>query len=229
MKRLTLGLIAWCCLGVASTWAITKAELDDRVRKLAAKFDELQQKSEKRIPAETLAKAHGIILLDRTKAGFIFAYQGGSGVALVRDPNSKEWSPAAFVAASEASLGFQVGGQQSFIVLLLMTTNATAALTKSTFEFGGEARGTAGDQSEGVEGSVKSHEQPVLFFSDSKGLYGGVSVKGGAITPDGDANLAYYGQYRSMKDILFDRKVKAGETAVELAKKFNVPSNSTKK
>src|SRR5437773_9252357 len=118
MKTLTFGLLL---LGVASaTLATDKAELDYRIRKLTAKFEAMQAKPDKAIPPETLLQAQGIILLDRTKAGFIFAYQGGAGVALVKQPGTDRWSPAAFVAANEGSLGFQVGGQQSFIVILLM-------------------------------------------------------------------------------------------------------------
>ncbi len=77
------------------------------------------KKPDKNIPPDVLHRAQGIILLDRTKAGFILAYQGGGGVAMVRDADrTKAWSPAAFVGASEASLGFQVGGEQGFYVIL---------------------------------------------------------------------------------------------------------------
>src|SRR5450756_174603 len=72
----------------ASVMAVEKAVLEGRVRKLAYKFEAMQRHPFKRIPASTLRAAQGIILLDRTKAGFIFAFQGGSGVAMVRDHTS---------------------------------------------------------------------------------------------------------------------------------------------
>jgi lipid-binding SYLF domain-containing protein len=219
MKTLLLGLIL---LGfAASALAIDKAELDNRIRTLTAKLETLQQKPDKRIPADNLRKARGIILLDRTKAGFIFAYQGGGGVALVKDAKTDKWSTVAFLAANEASLGFQVGGQQSFYVILLMNTNATRLLTEPNFEFGGEARGTAGNTTSGVEGTVSSAEQPTLVYDDRKGLYGGAAVKGGAIAPDDEANRAYYEQSVTMQDILFDKKVKATKAASELAAKIS--------
>src|SRR5437879_366785 len=80
------------------------AKLDARVRKLTGKFEALQSNPEKCVPAETLHKARGIILLDRTKAGFLFGFQGGGGVAMVKDAKTDQWGPVAFVSASEASV-----------------------------------------------------------------------------------------------------------------------------
>jgi lipid-binding SYLF domain-containing protein len=221
MKALTLGLFL---LGfVTSTFAadkVAKARLEVRIRSLTAKFEALQQKPELRIPAENLRKAHGIILLDRTKAGFVFAFQGGGGVAMVKEPKSEKWGPAAFYSATEASLGLQIGGQQSFVVILLMDTNATRRLTESTFEFGGEARGTVGDYSTGEEGKFTNKGGSVRVYTERKGAYAGAAIKGGDISPDHEANQLYYGEFLSAKDILFDRKVKPTNNAEELAKKL---------
>lgn len=166
-----------------------KAELDHGIRKLTGKFEALQAKPDKAIPVETLRQAKGIVLLDRTKAGFIFAFQSGGGLAMVKDPKSGRWSAPAFLTATEASLGFQIGGQQSFIVILLMNTNATRLLTDGDMESGGETRGTAGDSSAGVEGKIRSNPS-VQVYDDHKGLYGGAALKGGAISSDEDANTA---------------------------------------
>ncbi len=200
--------------------AVDKTDLDNAIRKLTAKFEAMQAKPEKRIPADNLRKAQGIVLLDRTKAGFLFAYQGGGGLAMVRDPKSGQWSPPAFFKANEASLGLQIGGEQSFVVVLLMNTNSARTLTEPTFSFGGEASGTAGDASGGAQSTVTSQEQVKLVYADREGLYGGVSVKGGSISPDTDANIAYYGQALSTGEILFDKKGKPDDTAIQLAKKI---------
>ena len=129
MKTKIIGLVM---LGLVSTaLAIGPGELDDRIRSLTEKFAMLQSQPEKAVPADVLAKARGIILLDRTKAGFIFAYQGGGGVAMVRDAADK-WSPVSFLAANQASLGFQIGGEQNFYAILIMNTNALRVLTDPT-------------------------------------------------------------------------------------------------
>ena len=87
-------------------------------------------------------------------------------------------------------------------------------------KFGGEASGTAGNTSGGAESTISSVEQPVLAYSDTAGLYGGAAIKGGAISPDTDADLAYYAQPLTAKEILFDNKVKPTEAAAELAQKI---------
>lgn len=218
MKALTF-VLALLSL-VTSASALDKAELDYRIRKLTAKFDALQANPEKRVPADNLRKAQGVILLDRTKAGFIFAYQGGGGVALVKEPKTGKWSPAAFVSANEASLGFQIGGEQAFYVILLMHTNAVRMLTDTKIDFAGEARGTAGDASAGEEGKISTTEHPVLVYDSRTGLFGGAAIKGGAISANDEANRIYYGDYLTMQDILFDHKVPASESATELVKRF---------
>ena len=205
----------------APAWAVDKAQLDKRIRTLTTKLEVMQSKPDKRIPADNLRKAQGVVLLDRTKAGFIFAYQGGGGVAMVKDAKSGSWSAPAFMRANEASLGFQIGGQQSFVVMLLMNTNATRALTDSSVNFGGEASGTAGNETGKAEETLPSDtQQLVLVYGDSTGLYGGVSIKGGDLSPDADANVAYYGQALTPKEILFDKTVKPSETATALAEKI---------
>ena len=204
---------------VSSALAVDKADLDNRVRKLTAKFDELQSKPDKSIPADKLSKAQGIVLLDRTKAGFIFAYQGGSGVALSRERGGK-WGAPAFLRANEASLGFQIGGQQSFVVILLMNTNAVQSFAEGNFKFGGEAAGTAGSASGGVEGTVSDNEPLVLIYTDREGLYGGAAIKGDAISTDTDGDIAYYGQYLTMREILVDHKVQPTPVATELIQRL---------
>ena len=223
MRRLSIGLLL---LGLAvPALAIDKVDVDKRIRMLTTKLDEMQSKSDKRIPAEHLRNAKGIILLNRSKGGFIFGYQGGGGLAMVKDAKSGSWSPPSFLNANEASLGFQIGGQQSFIAILLMNTNATRALTDSSFNFGGEASGTAGNTSRKAEGTLTDDQkQLMLVYSDSTGLYGGAAIKGGVLSSDTEANIAYYGESLTPRKILFDRKGTPSEAATSLMQKITQAS-----
>ncbi len=226
MKALAIAIVFLTLAGTIR--AVGPGELDDRIHSLNAKFAALQDKPDKAIPAKILNKACGIVLLDRTKAGVVFAFQGGAGVALARNPRTREWSPAAFVSAKEASLGFQIGAEQDFLVILIMNTNATRMLTDPNYSFGGEARGTAGDVTSGADANVNSPDEPVLVYDDRKGLYGGAAIKGGAINADEDANRTYYGKPLTMKDILFDHQVTATPAATDLAAKLDTYSHDSK-
>jgi lipid-binding SYLF domain-containing protein len=206
-------------LGLATTtFAQTTNELNDKVRKLMAQFDSLQANAEARIPADKLKKAEGVIVMDRTKGGFIFGYEQGFGVAMVK--NKGDWSPFSFMSSQEGSFGAQIGGKSTFCVILLMNEKARDRLVDPKVNFGGEAAGTGGSDSGGVGGNL-TEEPLVLIFGESKGLYGGAVVKGGSVSADDKANEKYYGRFYSIKDILFDGKVKPSETAREFAKKLD--------
>jgi lipid-binding SYLF domain-containing protein len=83
--------------------------------------------------------------------------------------------------------------------------------------------------SAGEKGTVTSPSGSVLGYSDRKGLYGGAVVKGDAITPDNYANRVYYGESLTMREILFEKKVKPTEAATELAQKLaNLSKHTTK-
>jgi lipid-binding SYLF domain-containing protein len=218
-------LTSLCVLGLAGTaLAVDKSDLDVRIRKLTMKFAEMQTKADKRVPADVLRKARGIVLLDRTKAGFIFAYQGGSGIALAKGAKEGQWSAPAFLNANEASLGFQIGGQQSFIVILLMNTNAVRLFAQGNFSFGGEASGTAGNAHATAEGVTSPTEKVVMIYTDKEGLYGGAAIKGDAIAPDEKADFAYYGEFFSMHEILCELKGKPSATSTELTRKIDESS-----
>lgn len=225
MRTLYVGALL-TCLALPGL-AVDRAQLDARLDKLRVSFEVMQAKPEKRIPPQVLRDAQGIVLLDRTKAGFIFAYQGGNGVALARNPFTGQWSAPAFFSASEASLGFQIGGQQTFMVILLMNTNSARWLIEPRFDFGGMAGGTAGNVSGGKEGNVSSSERLELIYTDSQGLYGGAAIKGASISPDSNANVAYYGQYFTTKEILFDNKARPTPAATTLAQRIMECSRPT--
>lgn len=219
MKKL-LVMLTVLSVTVGSAMAASRSELDDRIRKLTYKFQEMQSKPDKAIPAKVLANAKGILLLDRTKAGFIFGFQGGAGVAMVRDVKTGEWGAPAFYNANEGSIGFQIGGQQTFMVMLMMNTNAVRSLIDDAGEVGGEAQGTAGDSSTNAGETYREDDQAVLVYSDTKGLYGGATFKGGAVSPSEKDNMRYYGEYVVVDEILFKKKVEPTELSKALAKKI---------
>jgi lipid-binding SYLF domain-containing protein len=226
MKTLLLGLLL---LGFARvTWADDKADLDKRINALTTRLETLQAKPDKAIPWDKLSKAQGIILLERVKGGLVFGYEDGRGVAMVKDKKSHKWSAAAFMTSGTTSFGLQAGGEQSFYVVLLMTTNSAFLMTEPNFNFGGEARASAGNAHDGTDTTTNSVDMPIQVYDDRNGFYGGAVVKGGTLAPDDKANTTYYGGSFTMKDILFDKKVKATQPAIDLAAKLTELSKKPK-
>jgi lipid-binding SYLF domain-containing protein len=200
--------------------AVDRAGLDARISKLQLKFELMQTKPDRRIPPEVLREARGIILLNHSKVGLVYSYQGGGGVAMARNPRTGEWSAPAFFAASEHGFGLQIGGQHTFTVILLMNTNSMGLLTEPRFDWGALAGATAGASSSSTDGRASNSERLEVVYTDTQGFYGGAAIKGASISPDADANAAYYGQFLTTKEILFGGKAKTSPTAAGLIQKI---------
>ena len=219
MKTLLVGSLL---LGLSlSAQAVTRADLDARLRSFATKFDAMQSKPDKRIPAQLLRQAHGIILVQQSRGGLIVGYQGGNGIAMVREPGTGNWGPPIFLTVNEGTFGAQVGGQTSFMVILLMNGNVNNLIAEAQTGFGQELRGTAGNESTGQRFNNTPPGQQVLIYSDTSGLYGGAIAKTGGLSPDADAEAAYYGQYLTPGEILPGQRVKPTQASSYLADTIN--------
>lgn len=212
MKTFILGILI---MGLAtSAFAVGRGQLDDRVQSLTSKFAAMQQNPATHVPPAELARAKGIILLDRTGGAFIFGYHSGNGLALVRD-SAGHWGPAGFVSSVGASLGPQIGGGKDFFVVLLNSQGAVESLKQSNMNLGAQASATGGSQHAGAETTMNS-QPSVVIYSQRNGLYAGASIKGGSIAPDNNANAVYYGRAVSMEDVLFAREVTPSQSMTDL-------------
>ncbi|MGH7942298.1 MAG: lipid-binding SYLF domain-containing protein [Limisphaerales bacterium] len=192
-------------MGLAtSAFALDRGQLNNRIQSITAKFTAMEQNRATRVPPDQLARANGIILLDRTKGALIFGYHYANGLALVRSADGR-WSPAGFVESSGASLGPQIGGTKDFFVVLMMTPSAVQTLKQPAIDFGAKASETFGGEHAGAKVMTESH--PVMVYSEHNGAFAGASIRGGSVRVDKDANAAYYGHPVSMNGILFAHQV----------------------
>jgi lipid-binding SYLF domain-containing protein len=212
MKKIIVTLLAMGLAG--SAWAATQAQLNHRIQSLDQQFAAMQQIPSKRVPAAELAKARGIVLLNQTKGGLFYAYQSGDGIAMVKDP-AGHWSPPAFVSSTGSSLGFQAGGQEDIYAILFMTPQAAHSLTQQKVNFGAQVGGNAGGATYNAQATTVPANS-IMVYSEHHGLFGGASVKGGALSPDDKANQEYYGKPVSMSGILFNGQVQPTPTADRL-------------
>ena len=218
-SRLLLVLLLLGCLlpalpGFANPLKKTNEKLDQRIRRSADRFIEMQKVPGKRLPADLLARARGIIILHKFKAGLIVVGEAGNGVALVRDKTTGAWSAPAFISSAEGSYGLQIGAQESTIVLLLMNETGLKPLLGGSVNIGVDVAATAGPFDEGGKIDTTTIQQPILVYSSSGGLFAGAAFKGGGILPEQKSNEMFYA--RGMNDILFDPAVRPNATGQHL-------------
>jgi len=143
-------------------------------------------------------EAKGLLICSKVvKAGFIIGGSGGRCVFVAKQ--GKTWNGPAFYSVGTASAGFQAGIQESAIIGLVMTQKAADSLMSKEFKVGGEASAAAGPV--GV-GTASTPSSDIIYYSRSKGLYGGVDVSGAVIKPSEDYNNAFYGKEVSPIDII---------------------------
>jgi lipid-binding SYLF domain-containing protein len=172
------------------------------------------------IPQDLLDKAECIIVLPSVKkAAFGVGARYGRGVMICRGGISYTgpWGPPAMYALEGASIGFQLGGQATDFVLLVMNPAGARSLLRSKVKLGADASAAAGPKGRTAEGAtdvVMTAE--ILSYSRNKGLFAGVSLEGSTLRSDGTANERLYGKKLSAREIIREGKVRNPASAAEL-------------
>ena len=220
LAALTIGFVLLITTS-ASAWHTEKHELlADAVEVLT----DMQGAADERIPQVLIQKAKAIIIIPTLlKGGFMLGARYGEGVASVRDPYTGKWGAPAFITSAGASFGFQAGAQAIDLVLLVMSEKGIKGLLKDNFTLGGDIALTAGPVGRYAEaGSDILLQGEIYSYSRSKGLFGGVSLKGTVIQPNEDKNRSYYGLTLKAQDILMGGAMKRiPKTAQMFIEKMN--------
>lgn len=203
---------------VAAGSAAAQEDQIDRVRDAAVALDEIMAASDKSIPTSILQRAEAIVVIPSAKkAGLGFGGQYGRGVMSARDANGV-WSSPAFLRLDGGSVGFQIGGSSTDIVLVVMNRRGLDNLMRNQFEVGGEAGATAGPVGRDAAASTDIQMRAqILSYSRSRGLFAGVSLKGASIRQDLDSNEKFYGSRFITRDILIERKATQPRSAEAVA------------
>ncbi len=154
---------------------------------------------------ENLNQAKGLIIIPSLlKAGFVIGGSGGSGVLVVKDDKTKQWSQPAFYTLGSATFGLQIGAEAAEVIMMVRTQKAVDALFTSSFKLGGDTSIAVGPVGAGVKSNIVAD---ILSFSRTKGAYAGVSLEGAVIKTKDKWNEAYYGKAVSPVDIIVKRSV----------------------
>lgn len=130
----------------------------------------------------------------------------GTGVISCRD--EADWSPPAFVSISGGSLGLQLGGEESDLVLFFMTRRGVESLLDTKFTLGGEAGVAAGPYGSSAETNTDLRFRAEIYaYGRSRGLFAGLSIEGGSLTINQKAIKKYYGSRIWPEEILFEHQV----------------------
>ena len=170
--------------------AADQAKLDERIRKLTDHFESIAGTPRTRIPGYVLRRAQGIVIFQEFEAGFFVGVRGGNGVALARNPNTGKWSLPSFIKTGKGSLGLQVGGHEISAVMVILDPQVMRQLARARFRIGVDAAATGGSM--GVEADARVGLPPIVLYSNATGLFAGVSIEGGVLTPSNKANQRYY-------------------------------------
>ena len=156
-------------------------------------------------PRIMLRRARAAMICPRVfKAGFIFGGEGGACVLLARAGNGT-WSYPAFYGMGGGSVGLQIGIQDSQLVMLIMTEKGLRAVLDSQFKLGADASLAIATVGAGVEGSTTAaFGADIVAFSQTRGLFGGVSIEGSLMGSRSEWNRAYYGRELGSQQIVID-------------------------
>jgi lipid-binding SYLF domain-containing protein len=223
---LTIGMFA------APAFAAANDEKEeDRVKDAGVVLKEILNIPDN-IPQELLDKAECLVILPSVKKG-AFGVGGsyGRGVMICRSGAhyTGPWGPPALYALEGVSIGFQLGGQATDFVLLVMNPGGARSLLSSKVKLGADASAAAGPKGRTAEGATDVVMQAeILSYSRNKGLFAGVSLEGSTLRSDGSANEKLYGKKLDAKDIIVDHKVAVPPSAKQLVSLLNTKSPKNK-
>ena len=172
------------------------------------------------IPQDLLDKAECVVVLPSVKKGALgIGGSYGRGVMVCRSGEhyKGKWGTPALYALEGVSIGFQLGGQATDFVLLVMNPKGATSLLSSKVKLGADASAAAGPKGRTAEGATDIVMQAeILSYSRNKGLFAGVSLEGSTLRSDGSANEKLYGRKLTAKEIIRGGKVGIPASAHEL-------------
>ncbi|MBZ5641201.1 MAG: lipid-binding SYLF domain-containing protein [Acidobacteriia bacterium] len=169
------------------------------------------------IPQDLLDKARCVIVMPSVlKAAFVVGGSYGRGAMICR--TGKEfngpWGAPSMFALEGGSVGFQIGGEATDFVLLVMNDRGAGSLLHSKVKLGADASAAAGPKGRTASADTDAYlRSEILAYSRSRGAFAGISLEGSTLRPDDDANRRVYGKAVDAATIVTENKMRAPEAA----------------
>ena len=223
-NRISWAGIIFCAIiitgmcGAAPAAAAAKASTDTQriVTKARVTLDGFMADKNYSWFQQQLKSARGILIYPQVlKAGFFLGGSGGTGVLLVKDKQSGDWSQPAFYTVGSVSFGLQIGGEAAEVVMLVMSDKAVDSLFASSVKLGGDTSVALGPVGAGATANVTAD---FISFAKSKGAYAGLNLQGSVVEVKDKLNAAYYGKQVRPVEIIVEKKVsKKGSSSLRAA------------
>src|SRR5208282_1292759 len=191
-------------IAIASLTAVASDREDDvnRTHRAARVFKEIMDTPDRGIPSGLLESAKCVAIIPGDKKfAFIFGGSYGRGLATCRTEHG--WSAPMFVAIDGGSVGYQIGGSSTDIVMLFMNDHALQSLMSDKFKLGADASVAAGPVGRNATAATDLKlNAEILSYSRSKGIFAGVSLDGAVMQADKSGDKAMYGDDVNRHEIL---------------------------
>jgi lipid-binding SYLF domain-containing protein len=184
------------------------------------------------IPQDLLDKAECVIVLPSV-IKFAIGFGGSYGRGVMTCRSGKEfsgpWSAPSMMALEGGSFGFQLGGQATDFVLLVMNQRGASSILTSQVKLGGDVAAAAGPKGRDAAASTDiTMQAEILSYSRSRGLFAGISLEGSTLRPDNDGNERLYGKEVTAKEVVINSAIHAPASAKLLVSTLNKKSRRNK-
>ena len=221
MKRTILFLMAMLALGPIAFAKDADRDKDERKRLESAGLvmQEILNVPDD-IPQDLIDKARCVIVMPSVlKGAFIVGGSYGRGAMVCRTGKDFDgpWGAPAMYALEGASVGFQIGGEATDFVFLVMNDRGANSLMHSKVKLGGDVSAAAGPVGRSASADTDAYmRSEILSYSRARGVFAGVSLEGSTLRPDGRANHNLYGRSLSAREIVRGTEVTSPEPAHDL-------------
>src|ERR1035437_6281607 len=203
-----------------------------RLNDAAAVFSEVMAAPDQGIPQELLEHAHCIVIVPDLKTGaFIVGGKYGKGYLSCRNQGAAGWSAPGTVRIEGGSVGFQIGGSTTGLIMLVMNARGADKLLSSKFTLGAEGSVAAGPvgRTATAQTDAQMHAE-ILSWSRSQGLFAGLALEGATLRQDLDDNATLYGKRLENREIVTTsvRMPKAAAKLIALFNKYSARERTSK-
>jgi lipid-binding SYLF domain-containing protein len=223
-KKQLVMVLAGALALIPLTWLVSSAKdkdekENDRLQNAGVVLKEILDVPDD-IPQDLIDKARCVIVFPSVvKAAFVVGGSYGRGALVCRTGKemSGPWGAPAMMALEAGSVGFQIGGQATDFVILVMNNRGADSLLHSKVKLGADASVAAGPKGRDAQAATDvTFRTEMLSYSRSRGAFAGVSLEGSTLRPDEDANRRLYGRDTSATQIIAESKVEAPASAHDL-------------